>query len=113
MTVSSTALSRSDANFHRSNDFLPDRFLPDGLRPVEFENDRRNNQKPFGLGTRSCLGKFVALAELRVVLARLVWNFDLSIAPGKQINWMDLKTYIVVQKEPIKIMIKARSTAGF
>ncbi|KAL9118644.1 MAG: hypothetical protein Q9187_004808 [Circinaria calcarea] len=112
VTVNSTALSRSDANFHRSNDFLPDRFLPHGLRPVEFKNDHRNNQKPFGLGARSCLGKSVALAELRVVLARLVWNFDLSIALGRQINWMDLKTYIVVQKEQIEIMIKARSVVG-
>lgn len=48
------------------------------------------------------------MAELRLVLARLVWNFDLSAAPGKQIKWMDFKTYIVVQKEPIRIVIKAR-----
>lgn len=111
MSVNSTVLSPSDANFHRSNDFLPDRFLPECHRPVEFKNDRRNNQKPFGLGGRSCLGKLVALAELRLVLARLVWNFDLSVAPERQINWMDLKTYIVVQKEPIKIMINAMSPA--
>lgn len=57
---------------------------------------------------RVCPGKAVAWAEMRVVLARMVWNLDLSIAPGKQVNWMDLKTYVVVQKEPIKIRIKAR-----
>jgi len=70
--------------------------------------DRRNVLKPFGLGARGCLGKSVALAELRLVLARLVWTFDLKTAPGEQINWLDLKNYVVVQKRPIKIRIKLR-----
>lgn len=59
---------------------------------------------------RVCPGKAVAWAEMRLVLARMVWNLDLSVAPGKQVNWMDLKTYVVVQKEPIMIRIKAKPT---
>lgn len=102
-------MSLSEANFHRANEFLPERFLSEGIRPAEFENDRRNNQKPFGLGARSCMGKSFALAEMRIVLARLVWKFDLSVAPGKQIDWNELKTFVVVQKEPINIAIKPRS----
>jgi cytochrome P450 len=102
-------MSLSEANFYRANEFLPDRFLPDAIRPAEFDNDRRNNQKPFGLGARSCMGKSFALAEMRLVLARLVWRFDLSLAPGKQVDWNELKTFMVVQKEPINIAITARS----
>ena len=111
VTVSPTALSRSEANFHRAEKFLPDRFLPEGLRPAEFENDKRSTQKPFLLGSRFCPGRLVAWAEMRLILARLVWNFDLSMAPGKQINWMELKMYIIVQKEPIRVRIRPRPKA--
>ncbi|XXH05278.1 hypothetical protein Hte_011703, partial [Hypoxylon texense] len=55
--VNSTAMSLFEENFHRANEFLPERFLPGGMRPAEYENDRRNTQKPFGLGARSCLGQ--------------------------------------------------------
>lgn len=101
-------MAMSEANFHCHERFLPDRFLPDNLRPSKYETDRRNVLKPFGLGARGCLGKSVALSELRLVLARLVWTFDLDTASGQQVNWLDLKTYIVVQKKPIQIRIKLR-----
>ena len=106
-------MARSEAYFYLHDDFLPDRFLPESLRPVMFQNDRCNSLKPFGLGARSCLGKSVAMAEMRLLLARLIWNFDLAMAPGRQVDWMNLKTYIVVQKEPINITIKVRSATKF
>lgn len=31
---------------------------------------------PFGLGSRSCIGKGLALRELRLALARLLWEYD-------------------------------------
>ncbi|GAW15640.1 hypothetical protein ANO14919_050590 [Xylariales sp. No.14919] len=55
--INSTAMSYSAANFSRADEFLPERFLPEETRPTEFEDDRRINQKPFGLGSRSCLGR--------------------------------------------------------
>ena len=49
------------------------------------------------------------MAEMRLILARMVWNLDLSMAPGKQVDWRKLKTYLVVEKQPIHISIKARA----
>jgi tryprostatin B 6-hydroxylase len=34
-------------------------------------------------GTYSCIGKQLALMELRVVTARIVTQFDIAFAPGK------------------------------
>ncbi|KAF7898488.1 hypothetical protein EAF00_004934 [Botryotinia globosa] len=104
------AMALSPANFHQSLQFLPDRYLPAHLRPSEYANDNRNILKPWGLGARVCLGRSFGQAELRVVLARLVWNFDLQCADGKGVNWFELKNYIVVQKEPIWVTIRERET---
>lgn len=54
-------------------------------------------------------GKSFALAEMRLVLARLLWRFDLAMAPGCQIDWNKLKTYVVVEKEAINLSIKDRA----
>ncbi|KAI0509177.1 cytochrome P450 [Xylaria bambusicola] len=108
VTLSPVAMSLSATNFNRADEFLPERFLPEAERPAEFGNDVRDTQKPFGLGTRSCLGKPLAMAEMRLVLAQLVWNFDLSQAPCTRINWNELKTFVVVQKEPVYVVLKKR-----
>ncbi|KAK4186250.1 cytochrome P450 [Podospora australis] len=106
--LSVISIGLSEKNFHRAEEFLPERFLPDGLRPAEFDNDQRSTQRPFGAGLRSCIGKSFAMAEMRVFLARLVWKFDLSAAPGKPVVWGDLKGYSVVEKVPINIVVKPR-----
>ena len=38
---------------------------------------------PFINGPRTCLGKFFALLEGRIVLARLLQRYDMSLAPGQ------------------------------
>jgi cytochrome P450 len=72
-------MALSEANFHCHYEFLPNE-----MRRDMFEKDRRSCLKPFGLGGRNCLGKSLALAEMRLVLARLIWHFELSAASRKQ-----------------------------
>ncbi|KAI1752754.1 cytochrome P450 [Xylaria castorea] len=112
VTLNPVAMSLSETNFHRAKEFLPDRFLCRGERPPLFDNDVRGTQKPFGLGTRSCLGKSLAMAETRLVLARLVWNFEISRAAGRYTEWTELKTFVMVQKEPVHIIIRKRNREG-
>jgi len=38
---------------------------------------------PFSLGRYGCVGKNLALMQLRGVIAQLVTNFDVSFAPGE------------------------------
>jgi tryprostatin B 6-hydroxylase len=44
--------------------------------------DRRAFQ-PFNLGRHSCPGKHIGLMELRIVIAILVRDFAVSLAPGE------------------------------
>lgn len=49
--------SLSPTNFHKPLTFAPERFLPPGERPAEYENDKRGASQPFSAGPRNCLGK--------------------------------------------------------
>lgn len=59
--------------------FNPSRFDPQSKRPnpcVYF---------PFGLGHRSCIGKNFAIIEAKIILARLVHNFKITLPPEYEI----------------------------
>lgn len=67
-------------------EFHPERFLEG--ENAAFEADQRDVLQPFSFGPRNCIGRNLAYAEMRTILARLVWNFDLALAPeGK--GWLD------------------------
>src|SRR5271170_6826402 len=102
---------RSPQNFHRPDAFLPERFLPanDPEYSVEFANDDRAALQPFALGPRNCIGRSLAYAEMRLVLARLLWRFDLELAsadadPG--LGWLDQKVVILWVKTPLWVRLR-------
>lgn len=73
-----------------------------------FHNDKREAVQSFIIGPRSCLGKSLAWAEMQLILARLLWAFDIEAAEGKQLRWEDLRTFLLVEKLPINILLKRR-----
>ena len=123
VSVHPWTINNSPSFFHRPEEFIPDRWLPlaaaddstegsdeiEWKRPAEHANDHLSAVHPFGLGPRACIGKGLALAELRLVLARLVWAFGLGVPEGqKGLDWRTLKTYIIVQKEPVWVRLRMR-----
>ena len=104
------AIARNPKNFHRPTEFLPERWLPTELRPSEFLDDALDSQFPFGTGPRHCPGKLLAWSEMRIVLAKLLSQFDINVVPNKRTVWEDLQTFIVVEKEPIFVNIAPRET---
>lgn len=98
VAMNTIVMAHSEANFHRCLEFLPDRYLPDNLRPAEFKNDNRNILKPWGLGTRNCLGRSFGQAELRVVLARLVGILILRLLETSSSTGMILKIMLWCRK---------------
>ena len=70
-----TELQRSPAYWNQPDEFLPERWLvkPDhDLYPV------KGAYRPFEIGPRNCVAQALAMAELKVVLACLVRQFDFS-----------------------------------
>jgi len=60
---------------------LPERWLPQAREETsQFFNDQREAFQPFSLGPRSCIGRNLGWAEMRLIVARLLWAFDIETA---------------------------------
>ncbi|KAI6379154.1 hypothetical protein MCOR25_002030 [Pyricularia grisea] len=103
------AAYHSPENFALPDSFIPERWLDEDAR---FVSDKKNAFQPFSLGPMSCIGMNLANAELRFILAKMVWNFDMKLHPDSQ-NWFDgLKTYILWQKPPLHVYLTPRTVNG-
>lgn len=60
------------------NSFIPERWFS---KPELIKN--KGAYAPFSIGPFSCVGKQLALMELRSVVAELVTQFDVEFAPGE------------------------------
>ena len=61
---------------------------------------------PFGTGRHSCLGQSLAMAELRLIIAKLIFNFDMHLSHTADCwDWGDQSTYIFWQKRPLEVRL--------
>ena len=60
--------------------FDPGRFLDGNGRKID-----RYSYLPFGVGPRMCIGAGFALQEATLVLAAIMRNFVLALAPGQSV----------------------------
>ncbi|RYC63907.1 hypothetical protein CHU98_g2312 [Xylaria longipes] len=129
------AANRSAQNFVFPDEFLPERWLSSELaakytkdnenscRPHRiFATDARDVTRPFSVGGRDCHGQNLAMVEFRVLLARMIWNFDMkayfetnnetSIRSRVQFSsyprWTDQKAYMLWEKENYYVLLKDR-----
>lgn len=75
------SLFRDPSCFHDATSFIPERWLPAATRSDSpYVNDQRHAVQAFSVGPRICMGRLLAWAEMRLVIARLLWAFDLEAA---------------------------------
>ncbi|RHZ53905.1 cytochrome P450 [Aspergillus thermomutatus] len=103
--ISPFAAYISDSNFASPYEFTPERWLGDQ------EDNNRNIFQPFSVGGRNCIGQNLAWAEMRLILARVLYNFDIEQAGGR--DWMEKKSYLLWEKDPLLIRVKAAREGGF
>lgn len=49
----------------------------------------------------------LAYHEMRVILAKVLWHFDLSLCE-ESLNWLDQKSYNVWEKPPLFVRLTPR-----
>jgi len=103
VSVVAWAASRSARNFKDPLKFDPDRWLNHN------GYDDFNAYQPFSVGPRGCIGRSLANVEMRLVYARFLWNFDISIPEGGTKlgwKWEEQNAFMVWEKIPFWIRLK-------
>ncbi len=76
------------------------------------------------MGPRNCIGQRLALMQVRLVLAKLFWHFDVGLVEGSgaghvegmgkergraQVDWAQQKVFTLWEKEGGWVRLKARA----
>lgn len=91
---------RQKSNWRDPDSFVPERWLND----PKYKSDNRASFAPFSLGSRNCIGRNLAYSEMRVIIARLLWNFDLKLEEESR-RWIDMKVFILWEKPPLMVKL--------
>lgn len=78
------AIHHSETYYSEPFAFRPERWIADEKNGVTAESVELAQSAfcPFSLGTRGCIGKGLAYAELSVCIARVLFLYDVRLAPG-------------------------------
>ncbi|PNY24989.1 Isotrichodermin C-15 hydroxylase [Tolypocladium capitatum] len=97
--------------FADPDSFVPERWFPEThpRHDERFQADNREIFKPFSHGPRDCIGKNLAYAEIRLIITRVLYRFDVELA-FKQDDWHEKqKTFLVWEKGPLYIRLTPRT----
>ncbi|KAG0154582.1 hypothetical protein PDIDSM_150 [Penicillium digitatum] len=89
LSVNHWATYHNAKNFRQPNQFIPERWISD-----EFATDNKAAFQPFSFGPRNCIGKNLAYHEMRLILAKVLYNFDFSLLP-ESVGWEKQKTFFL------------------
>ena len=64
--------------------------------------------QPFHVGPRNCVGRNLALAEMRVILAKMLWHFDLELCPESKDWAVDQQIKVLWVKPELMCKVKIR-----
>ncbi|KAH7062264.1 cytochrome P450 [Macrophomina phaseolina] len=102
LAVAQYTAYRSPRNFRDPDAFIPERWLPG----TGYDDDKKNALQPFSYGPRNCIGQNLAYHEMRMILAKVLWNFDIELCP-ESAGWMNQKIWSLWAKPPLWVKVKA------
>ncbi|KAK4227343.1 cytochrome P450, partial [Podospora fimiseda] len=103
VSTNTFATARSPDNFRDAAEFKAERWL------AKDSSDNLDASQPFSLGTRVCIGKQVGLIQLRIIMAKLHFNFDIE-AVDNNLDWIrDTDFRLLWDKPAMNVYIKERN----
>ena len=101
------SIHRDARYFHTPEAFLPERWLSKGAPAGEHNTAAFI---PFSYGPTSCVGKNLALVEMRMVLCWILRRFRFSKAPGVGYEEWERKIqdWFIAHQEPLVVSVSLR-----
>ncbi|KAI8666719.1 hypothetical protein NCS57_00898100 [Fusarium keratoplasticum] len=85
--------------------FNPDRWLVDDVARLSMMN---RYYMPFGLGSRTCIGRHVSMLEMSKLIPRIVRDFDFGLDPSLQREKWHTQNYWFVKPLDFKVRVEMR-----
>ncbi|KAI0414198.1 cytochrome P450 [Xylaria grammica] len=104
VSVHHYATYHSPSNFRNPDAFVPERWLGDPA----YKNDRRELVQPFATGPRDCIGRNMAMHEMRLMLALVYFKFDLELCEESR-GWTQQRAFVLWEKKPLMCRLKPTS----
>ncbi|OAL33539.1 hypothetical protein AYO20_07225 [Fonsecaea nubica] len=112
VSVNAWAAQRHAKHFTNPLDFVPERW-------IDSERDKKWNHVPmayipFGIGSYLCIGRALAMQELRLIAVKLMREFDLELVPDFDHArfWADIRSWQAIFKPALPVRYKRRSRTG-
>ncbi|KAI8931449.1 hypothetical protein NX059_011776 [Plenodomus lindquistii] len=106
-----TATNLNPDSFADADSFEPERWLPQDhpFYDPRFAHDKKQVVKPFSNGSRDCIGKNLAYAEMAITISRILFRFDIEMLPGQE-DWVTSQRAGILRiKGPLMVRLKNRS----
>jgi unspecific monooxygenase len=85
--------------YHEPKQFKPERFLKHQFSPYEF--------LPFGGGVRRCIGEALAQFEMKIVLAKILSNYQLELADHRP-EKLQRRGFTLAPANGVKMIVKGQ-----
>ncbi|KAH8588948.1 cytochrome P450 [Bisporella sp. PMI_857] len=96
------AAGHNSASWRDAESFVPERWLDD----ERYRDDKRGVLQFFQAGPRNCVGQNLANAEMRLILAKVFWTFDLELCEESK-GWTKMKAWgLTYAKRPLMVKVK-------
>ncbi|KAK4153820.1 cytochrome P450 [Chaetomidium leptoderma] len=100
------AMNYSSRNFTEPFKFIPERWLDeDEYQGQQLDKRRQSAFQPFSVGSRNCIGKNLAYVEMRLILARLIWNYNLVLEDDASGRFLDCKSFNLWTKGALNVRL--------
>lgn len=105
VSIPQWASYQATTNFHSPTLFAPESWL-EGSANSPYSNDRKDVFQPFSLGPHNCPGRNLAYLEMRLILAKMIWDFDLKVPKGVDLpEWETQRIYWFWDKQATRVRL--------
>ncbi|KAH7552601.1 hypothetical protein BM1_08552 [Bipolaris maydis] len=100
------AMYHNPANFTEPEVFAPERWLKDS----RFKDDKKAAFQPFSTGKRSCIGQNLAHSEIKQIMTRLLWKYNIELVDSEWFEkpWHDQRVRATYVHPPLNVRLTLR-----